>query len=77
MAPVDWKHNHYVAPRLAIYLLIAVAAEAVLVRLNVTLVRSRDGRRGRWDATDIAGTIVLGDAVANQPSSPADMRQDD
>ena len=47
------------ATSLPIYLLIAVAAEAVLVRLNLFLMRSSDGRRGRWDATDIAGTIVL------------------
>jgi hypothetical protein len=44
---------------LAIYLLIAVAAEAVVVRLNVALMRSSDGRPGRWDAADIAGTVVL------------------
>jgi len=44
---------------LAIYLLIALATEAVVVRLNVFLMRSSDGRSGRWDATDIAGTIVL------------------
>ena len=48
-----WRHV------LAIYLLIALATEAVVVRLNVVLMRSSDGRRGRWDATDIAGTIVL------------------
>jgi hypothetical protein len=48
-----WRHV------LAIYLLIAFAAEAVLVRLNVASMRSSDGRSGRWDATDIAGTIVL------------------
>jgi hypothetical protein len=33
--------------------------EAVLVRLNVTLMRSSDGRPGRWDAADFAGTVVL------------------
>ncbi len=43
----------------AIYLLIAVAAEAVVVRLNIALMRSNDGRPGRWDAADIAGTVVL------------------
>ena len=48
-----WRHV------LAIYLLIAVAAEAVVVRLNFFLMRSSDGRRGRWDATDFAGAIVL------------------
>jgi hypothetical protein len=48
-----WRHA------LAIYVLIALATEAVVVRLNVALMRSSDGGRGRWDATDIAGTIVL------------------
>ena len=48
-----WRHV------LAIHLLIAVAAEAVLLRLNVTLMRSSDGRPGRWEAADVAGTIVL------------------
>ena len=48
-----WRHV------LAIYLLIALAVEAVVVRLNITLMRSSDGRRGRWDATDFTGTIVL------------------
>ncbi|MGA9014163.1 MAG: hypothetical protein WB509_16850 [Acetobacteraceae bacterium] len=44
---------------LAIYLLIAFATEVVVVRLNVALMRSSDGRRGRWDAADVAGTVVL------------------
>jgi hypothetical protein len=48
-----WRHA------LAIYVLIALATEAIVVRLNVALMRSSDGGRGRWDATDIAGTIVL------------------
>ena len=48
-----WRHV------LAIYLLIALVTEAILVRLNVAWMRSSDGGRGRWDATDIAGTIVL------------------
>ncbi len=48
-----WRHL------LAIYLLIALATEAVVAPLNVFLMRSSDGRRGRWDLTDIAGTIVL------------------
>ncbi len=48
-----WRHI------LAIYLLVALATEAMVVRLNVALMRARDGRRGRWDATDVAGTIVL------------------
>ena len=50
---IMWRHV------LAIYLLIALATEAVVVRLNIALMRSRDGRPGRWDATDVAGTIVL------------------
>ena len=48
-----WHHA------LAIYLLVALATEAVVVRLNVTLMRSSYGRPGRWDAADVAGTIVL------------------
>ena len=48
-----WRHA------LTIYLLIAFAAEAVMVRLNVALMRSSDGRPGRWDAADVAGTVVL------------------
>ena len=48
-----WRHV------LAIYLLIALATEAIVVRLNIALMRSSDGRRGRWDAEDVAGTIVL------------------
>ena len=48
-----WRHA------LAIYLLIALATEAVVVRLNVALMRSSDGRPGRWDAADVAGTAVL------------------
>ena len=48
-----WRHA------LAIYLLIAFATEAVVVRLNVALMRSSDGRPGRWDAADVAGTVVL------------------
>ena len=48
-----WRHV------LAIYLLIALATEAIMVRLNVSLMRSSDGRHGRWDAMDIVGTIVL------------------
>jgi hypothetical protein len=48
-----WRHV------LAIYLLIALATETVVVRLNVCLMRSSDGRHGRWDAADVAGTIVL------------------
>ncbi len=44
---------------LTIYLLIAIAAEAVMVRLNVALMRSSDGRPGQWDAADVAGTVVL------------------
>jgi hypothetical protein len=44
---------------IAIYLLVAFAAEAVLVRLNVALMRSSDGRRGRCDPTDFGGTVVL------------------
>jgi hypothetical protein len=43
----------------AIYLLIALATEAVVIRLNVFLMRSSEGRHGRWDAADVAGTIVL------------------
>ena len=48
-----WQHV------LAIYLLIALATEAVVVRLNIALMRSSDRRLGRWDAADVAGTIVL------------------
>ena len=48
-----WRHV------LVTYLLIAFAAEVVLVRLNVALMRACGGRHGRWDAMDIAGTIVL------------------
>jgi hypothetical protein len=43
----------------AIYLLIALATEAVVVRLNVALMRSSDGRPGRWEVADVAGTVVL------------------
>ena len=48
-----WRHV------LAIYLLIALATEAVVIRLNIFLMRSSVGRHGRWDAADVAGTIVL------------------
>ena len=48
-----WRHV------LAICLLIALATEAVVVRLNVTLMRSSDGLPGRWAGADVAGTIVL------------------
>ena len=48
-----WHHA------LAIYLLIALGNEAVVVRLNIALMRSSDGRPGRWDAADVAGTVVL------------------
>jgi hypothetical protein len=44
---------------LAVYLLIALATEAVVVRLNFFLMRSSDGRPGQWDAADVAGTVVL------------------
>ena len=59
------KRSHYVAHVLAIYLLIALATEAVVVRLNVAL--GCDGYR-RHDRSR--------HAVADQAFAPADMRQD-
>jgi hypothetical protein len=50
---------HIMWRALEVYLLITFAMEAVLVRLNVALMRSSDGRPGRWDAADFAGTVIL------------------
>jgi hypothetical protein len=48
--------GHYA---LTIYLLIALIAEFVMVRLNVATMRTPANVPGRWDAEDVAWTIVL------------------
>ena len=44
---------------LAIYLLIALVTEFVVVRLNLATMHTTTHGPGRWDAEDVAWTIVL------------------
>jgi hypothetical protein len=49
----NWLHA------LAIYLLTALIAEFVVVRMNLATMRTTTHGPGRWDAEDVAWTIVL------------------